>query len=149
MKPGELLNDPEKAKSRWCVLGYQDPDSEILKTFAPTPTTPVIYMFLLVVQATGMRWGSADVKNAFAQGKQFERPLGKKLYVQPCEGLPLHPEQLVELECHLYGLLDAPLVWYQTVVEFFEEEGYTSCLFSPCLFTKWKDGKLSVLSCWK
>ena len=34
-----------KFKSRWCVLGFDDPDAPELKTFSPTPQAEIINVF--------------------------------------------------------------------------------------------------------
>ena len=39
LKPQEGTFQKTKAKSRWCVLGHQDPDAADMFTYAPTPQT--------------------------------------------------------------------------------------------------------------
>ena len=48
LKPQEGTFQKPKAKSRWCVLGRQDPDAADMFTYAPTPQTERILMFLSV-----------------------------------------------------------------------------------------------------
>ena len=51
LKPQEGTFQKPKAKSRWCVLGHQDPDAADMFTNAPTPQTESIMMFLFSVTA--------------------------------------------------------------------------------------------------
>ena len=53
LKPQEGTFQKPKAKSRWCVLGHQDPDAADMFSCAPTPQTESIMLFSL--PATGVR----------------------------------------------------------------------------------------------
>ena len=102
---------PPVAKSRWCIRGYQDPDSGgALQVFAPTPTTLAIYFFLILAQTTNLSLAVADCKNAFCQSDALERETGK-LYVVPCEGFSLDKTTLLEAVKPVYGLDDALMRW--------------------------------------
>ena len=50
-KPQEGTFQKPKANSRWCVLGHQDPDAADMFTYAPTPQTESIMMFLFSAAA--------------------------------------------------------------------------------------------------
>ena len=66
-KPAESANEPPIAKSRWCIQGYQDPDSGgALQVFVPTPTTLAIYRFLIIMQTSDMSLAVGDCNNVFA-----------------------------------------------------------------------------------
>ena len=45
-KPQEGTFQKPKAKSRWCVLEHQDPDATDMFTYAPTPQTESIMLFV-------------------------------------------------------------------------------------------------------
>ena len=51
-----------KAKSRWCVLGHQDPDAADMFTYAPTPQTDSIMVFLFLLQLCSLTLSIADLK---------------------------------------------------------------------------------------
>ena len=106
-KPAEGTGAPPTAKSRWCVHGYKDPDSDHLETYSPTPQTSSITLFLQTVSSLGQRLQVADVKNAFCQSNQMSRPRGD-IYVEPCGGLELPVGSLIRLKVNVYGLNDAP-----------------------------------------
>ena len=85
-----------KVKSRWCVLGHQDPDAADMFTYAPTPQTESIMMFLFLLQLCSLTLSIADLKNAFCQSDSLDRSAGP-LFVEPCEGLELPSGSLIQL----------------------------------------------------
>ena len=64
---------PQEAKSRWCVLGHQDPDAADMFTYAPTPQTESIMIFLFLLQLCSLTLSIADLKNAFCQSDSLDR----------------------------------------------------------------------------
>ena len=90
LKPQEGTFQKPKAKSRWCVLGHQDPDAADMFTYAPTPQTESIMMFLFLLQLCNLTLSNADLKNAFCQSDSLDRS-ASRLFVEPCEGLDLPP----------------------------------------------------------
>ena len=48
LKPQPGVGTPPKCKSRWCVLGHQDPDTADLKVYAPTPGSEAVLAMLQV-----------------------------------------------------------------------------------------------------
>ena len=50
-----------KAKSRWCIHGHKDPDTGTLVTYAPTPQSEGMMMFLQVGLNYEMKFGFSDV----------------------------------------------------------------------------------------
>ena len=76
LKPQEGTFQKPKAKSRWCVLGHQDPDAADMFTYAPTPQTESIMMFLFLLQLCDLALSIADLKNAFCQSDSLDRSAG-------------------------------------------------------------------------
>ena len=62
LKPQEGTFQKPKAKSRWCVLGHQDPDAADMFTYAPTPQTESIMVFLFLLQLCSLTLSVADLK---------------------------------------------------------------------------------------
>ena len=124
-----------KAKSRFCVHGHKDPDSGTFRTFAPTPSTEALNLICQVIANLELLVKFADVKAAFAQSNRLRRPRGR-LFVAPCEGVPLDQQDLIELIAPVYGLDDAPLRWFETVVEFLKSIGFRRSLLDPCVHVK-------------
>jgi len=115
-KPQPLLHS-WKAKSRWCLHGHTDPDTGLLVTYAPTPQTEGIMLFLQTAINHQMTIAFADVKNAFCQSRPMKRQRGP-IFAEPCPGLPLPPGALISIDVPVYGLDDAPAEWRATVSDF-------------------------------
>ena len=133
-----------KAKSRWCLHGHCDPDTGTLTTYAPTPQSEGMMMFLQTGLNYSMKFAFSDVKNAFCQSKPLRRPRGP-LYAEPCEGLHLPPGALIEILIPVYGLDDAPAAWRTTVAEFLVDLGFGRNIVEPCWYSKFKNGKLCAM----
>ena len=133
LKPQPGIDVPPKAKSRWCVRGYEDPDTEEMQVYAPTPQTESLMMMLQIVASLGWDLTLADAKNAFCQSDRLRREAGP-IYVEPCEGLPLGPGELIELVAPVYGLNDAPVLWHRTLTTWLAEQGFEKSLLEPCLW---------------
>ena len=102
-----------------------------LQTFSPTPQTASIYMFLMLGLGLALNIRFADVKNAFCESDPLHRPDGP-LYAEPCPGLALEAQQLIEPVAPVYGLLDAPRAWRETVVKRLKHLGlrWSSSMFA-------------------
>jgi hypothetical protein len=115
---------PPIAKTRHCVLGWQDPHILQVERVAPTPSTEGENAGLQVIASE--KWAAyvSDVRNAFGQSKKSNRntPLA---CTQPPEGVPgMLPGELLLLETECYGLVSGPAWWRVTLVEWLEALGY-------------------------
>lgn len=136
LKPQPGVGVPPKATSRWCVHGDTDPDTERLSVYAPTPQSESVLALLQVLMNHGHQMQIADFKNALCQGNPLRRSRGP-LSVQPCLGLPLGPEILVQLIAPVYGLDDALVEWHRSITGFITGQlGYRRCLLEPCWFVR-------------
>lgn len=135
-----------KTKSRFCVHGHKDPDSGTYRTFSPTPTTEALNVVCQVIANEGLLVKFADVRAAFAQSDPLIRPQGR-LFVEPCDGVPVEKGSLVELLQPVYGLDDAPLRWFETVTSYLKKKLHMKrSLLEPCVFTRHNLlGQLEVL----
>ncbi|CAE7224945.1 RE2 [Symbiodinium sp. CCMP2592] len=125
-----------KYKSRWCVLGFDDPDGPDLRTFSPTPQAEVINVFFQAALNLGLQVVFGDVTSAFCQGKKLERAAGR-LFAEPCPGIDAEPGDLVELLVAVYGLEDAPVCWSETVQEHLcTNLGFRKTHLDPCLYVR-------------
>ena len=68
LKPQEGTFQKPKAKSRWCVLGHQDPDAAHMFTYAHTPQTESIMIFLFLLQLCSVTLSIADLKCVLSVG---------------------------------------------------------------------------------
>ena len=63
-------------KSRRCVLKFDHPDSENLRTFGPTPQAEIINLFFQPSLNLQLNVVFGDVASAFCQGKKLQRAAG-------------------------------------------------------------------------
>ncbi|CAE7827253.1 RE2, partial [Symbiodinium necroappetens] len=144
LKPGEQVGEKPTMKSRWCVRGDQDPDAVELNTYSPTVTTQNLQVVLQCAASRKMPGSCGDLQAAFMQSAPLFRA-GGKLYVrQPKSGLPgLLAEQLVEIVCGVYGLVDGPVHWRQTLKQhIIEELHYRQSKLDPTIFLLNHNGEL-------
>lgn len=133
-----------KAKSRFCVHGHKDPDGGTFRTFAPTPSSEALNMVCQVIANENLHLLFADVKAAFAQSDKLARPRGR-LFVEPCDGVPVEKGDLIELVQPVYGLDDAPLRWFETVTRFLRSMGLRKSLLDPCVYVQHNEHNELVL----
>lgn len=135
-KPAEQPGDPRTRKSRFCIRGDRDPDAIYLNRFAPTVTTSNLQVLIQAAVNRGFKGSVGDLKSAFTQSRPLVRG-GGKLYCRSCQGsMPGTQEgQLAEIVLGCYGLMDAPLNWRKTLVEYITKElGYVASVLDPCTF---------------
>eukprot|EP00435_Cladocopium_sp_Y103_P063185 s737_g24.t1 len=103
-------------KARWCVKGFLDPDILDLDTASPTLSAEGFSIAAQVI--TSMRWKLriADIEAAFLRGDDMSRKTGKVLVKVPKDGIPNMPHgAVIELVKPVYGLADAPKLWWQSL----------------------------------
>ena len=114
--------DPAKAKrkARIVLLGYTDPDIEVLETSAPTLTRRSRQLCLNLASVKKWRLSMADAKSAFLQGscnQSFAIPVPEL-----AEALGVPPGQAVQLLKAAYGLVSALREWFLEVNRVTTEE---------------------------
>ena len=85
-KKQEGVNSPPKAKSRWCVHGHKDPDTELLQVYSPTPQTESLMTILLMCIGLGMQLAVADLEKAFCQSRPPFTELAARSSWNPAPG---------------------------------------------------------------
>ena len=125
-----------KAKARWCVHGFKDPDIHEIERSCPTPEVSPINITLQTLASTTSEGTSADGDKAFMQGDPSVRD--EPLYATPPpEGLPGVPEgALIGLDLEVYGLVSGMSGWRSRIVSQLKEEGYEMNVYEPRLFSK-------------
>ena len=122
-----------KAKARWCVHGFKDPDIHEIERSCPTPELSSINITLQILASTTSEGTLADGEKAFMQGDPSVRD--EPLYAAPPpEGLPGVPEgALIRLNREVYGLVSG---WRTRIVSQLKQEGYEMNVSEPCFFSK-------------
>ena len=126
------------AKSRIVAPGHEDPGLGEFRTDAPT--TDPLAVNLTKTVAVSLQWEVwiFDVETAFLSGKETDR----EIYVRaPKEGLPsteyagyVPPFALLKVLKSIYGLTEAPRLWYLMAREVFEKCGYVELKMSKSTF---------------
>ena len=114
------------AKSRWCVVGWQDPDIHEIERSSPMPTDSATNLAAQIIAVRKWKLRFRDVQQAFAQSLKSnrKRPLAcRQPRTGPFPGCT-DPEQIILLETEVYGLVSGPAWWRVTFISLFTAEGY-------------------------
>ena len=137
----------KKPKARAVLLGYMDPEYSNRPTFAPTMTRTSRQLLLQLCAWQGMTCWKGDVSGAFLQGRPYERELHVIPVPELCEGLGLPPESVCLLRKACYGLVEAPIEWFETVNTFLHSIGYRQLRSDPCTWIYTQDDTvISIIS---
>ena len=121
------------AKSRWIIQGFHDPDIAVLNRTVPTPFTADVPLALQMLVSLQARAWAADVKSAFTQGLNGQRP-GRLFATPPREGFPGEQDDaIIELLAEVYGLITGPPAWRKTLLCAFTELGFKRHPLAPCV----------------
>ena len=123
------------AKARMVCGGHLDPDVALLRTDAPT--ADAIGVNLVLVLCASNKWvlQSGDVSTAFLSGVFDYR----NLYLRPPkEGLDgVNPGELLEMQKGVYGLCNAPRLWWRRLRQVLTQLGFAEMHMLPCVFVYW------------
>jgi len=149
---GDLEEDGyPKAKARWCLKGFLDPDLMSLEKCSPTMTKAGMNVILAFIAMKRWALNVMDVEGAFLQGDEMERPNGELYAELPTGGIPgVEDGSLIRLKKSVYGLCDAPVSWYWHFRKTLERLGMEVSKTDRCLFvyrnpeTQKVDGLLGI-----
>ena len=124
-----------KAKARLVILGYLDPNIDQLPRDSPTLGRHSKMLMLQLIASMNWTLQSFDIKAAFLQGKpQTDRVLGIEPTIELIQALQMRTDEVCKLEKGVYGLIDAPYMWYKAILEELTRLGFTQSPFDPCVF---------------
>lgn len=112
-----LEKDHTSPKSRWCVVGWKDPDVHAVGRSAPTPLRSSLYCCFQL--AASRHWDARvkDVKTASLQSLPTTRTRKLACRQPRDEPLPgLDPRQIMLLLTEVYGLVSGPSWWRRSVI---------------------------------
>ena len=124
-----------KAKARLVILGFEDPHIETLSRDAPTMGKDS--RMLILQYAASAKWSlhSFDIQTAFLRGSRKD---GRILGMEPPEEMrhqmKLKPWECCELLKSAYGLVNAPLLWYEELKSSLLQLGFVVSPLDPCIF---------------
>nr|GEZ12017.1 retrovirus-related Pol polyprotein from transposon TNT 1-94 [Tanacetum cinerariifolium] len=123
-----------KNKARLVARGYcQEEGIDFEESFAPVARLEAIRIFLAYATYKNMVVYQMDVKTAFLNGN-----LRKEVYVsQPDRFVDQdNPNHVYKLKKALYGVKQAPRVWYDMLSSFLISQDFSKGLVDPTLFIR-------------
>ena len=122
-------------KARWCVQGYMDPDVLDLNTASPTLSMEGFAVTAQLITSMNWKMKIADVEAAFLRGEAMSRAQGKVLVRVPKDGIPgVESDAIIELVKPVYGLVDAPKRWWNTLSRTLVSLGMSQSKLDSCVF---------------
>ena len=115
---------------------------DYIHTYSPTAFAVTIRLFLAIVAAKRLHLRAIDVCTAFLYG---EMPKEHQVYCEPPPGIEVPDGHVLLLKKRLYGLKNAPRIWFLTLVEFLTGLQFTQSEHDPCLFYSKGEGVYAVL----
>lgn len=141
-----LEKDHASPKSRWCVVGWKDPDVHEVDRSAPTPLSSSLHCCFHL--AASRHWDARvkDVKTAFLQSLPTTRTRKLACRQPSDESLPgLDNRQLVLLLTEVYGLVSGPSWWRLSLLEVMTKQlGYVLNPYDKCVLTLLSDADAST-----
>ena len=128
----------QKAKARLIVKGFQDP--RLMNLPREAPTLSCLGRNLLLANASRYRMPvcSGDTKTAFLQGGDAE--LKEDIYGMPPpevrKRLKMKDDEILRIVRAIYGLLNAPKKWYESLSQFLISDGWVLHGLDKCLFKR-------------
>jgi Reverse transcriptase (RNA-dependent DNA polymerase) len=118
----------KKLKARYCVRG--DLQGPVDNTFAPVVMWSTIRLLLFFVLTLGLKTKCIDFSNAFVQAK-----LDDPIYIHLPRGFhSSDPNTCLRLEKSLYGIAQAPRLWFDHLKAKLIDNGFSQSTLDPCLF---------------
>ncbi|CAE7305094.1 unnamed protein product, partial [Symbiodinium sp. KB8] len=134
LKRLELSEDHTSPKSRWCVVGWKDPQIHQIERSAPTPSSASINVVLQLIASRKWCGYLRDVKTAFLQSRPTDRRVPIACTQPRDECMPgLHPEQLILLLTEVYGLVSGPSWWRSSLLQRLYKHNYHLCPYESCI----------------
>ena len=131
-------------KCRLVAQGYtQAQGVDYHETFAPVARFGSIRTLLATAAQRGMHVHQMDVHTAFLNGK-----LDEDIYMSQPEGFVVEgkEEQVCHLHRSLYGLKQSPRCWNRELNCHLLDSGFQQSKADPCVYYRWKNGNLNIVS---
>lgn len=130
--------EQKKAKARLIIKGFQDPRLTTLPRESPTLSSLGRNLLLACAARSRMRLSSGDIRTAFLQGDATESQ--DELYGYPPpevrQMLGMKDHEIIRIIKAIYGLLNAPKRWYDSLSRFLIDDGWIVHSLDKCLFKR-------------
>jgi len=136
-------NNTTRHKARLCFMGSrQIRGLDFNETFAPVAKFTTIRCILAMTAATGWELLQMDVNTAFLNGNLDEEVCMEQpdVYVDPT-----YPDKVSRLLQALYGLRQAPKMWYAKLDDFLKSQGFDNINPDACLYLQMDDGEIIIV----
>ena len=133
-------NGESHVKARLVARGFEE-DTLNIKTDSPTIQKENFRLMCSLAVTSGWKIHSLDIKSAFVQGDDIERAVH---LVPPPEA---DTNKLWRLKRSVYGLVDAPRVWYNKLCDEVCKVGATKSMYDSSLFFYKHEGTLQGALC--
>ncbi|KAA1087994.1 hypothetical protein PGTUg99_050213 [Puccinia graminis f. sp. tritici] len=123
-------NEVTEFKARICVQGFrQSFGLDYFAKYAPTGKPCSLRLLISFAVNNDLKIHQLDVRSAF-----LTCPLEDKVTVLPPPGYVGKPDTVFELRKAVYGLRQAPLVWYKRLSNFLKSINFNISVSDPCVF---------------
>jgi len=111
-------------------------------TFAPVAKFTTIRCILVMTAANGWELHQMDFKSAF-----LNSDLDEEVYMEQPEGYVdlTYPDKVCRLLQALYGLEQAPKMWYAKIDAFPKSKGFDNIDPDVCLYLQMDDGEIVIV----
>jgi hypothetical protein len=136
-----------KHKARYCVRGDQQVAGiDYFETYAPVTSWTTVRLLLTLSIVANLESVQVDYTNAFAQA---DLPKGEETFMEIPQGFygsDPDKDMVLELKKSLYGLAQAPRVFYDHLAKNLTTRGFTTCLeIDPCLWIHEEKGLVCLV----
>lgn len=119
--------EPERYRSRLCVLGNRQKPDSYSETFAAVAKVKTFRVLLAIAVHLGLKMSQLDISNAFMNSR-----LPEEIYMHPPKGW--EHLGILKLDRSLYGLKQAPRLWYETLTGKLKGLGFIKVDSDVCCF---------------
>ncbi|KAL2885569.1 Retrovirus-related Pol polyprotein from transposon TNT 1-94 [Ceratocystis lukuohia] len=128
-KKYDLDGKLEKYKARLVVRGFrQEYGVNFFESFAPTPSSATLRLFLATVCQYNMECHQVDACNAFAQSK-----IKEEVFIELPANVECPKGMVAKLDRCLYGLKQAAYQWNEDCTGYLKSLGFENIVTEPCL----------------
>ena len=131
--PEDIEKNEKKVKTRMMCRGFE----ETIEVQVDSPTA-CKETLLAIAASKDLTIKSNNIKNAYPQGEEIERPM----YMEPPPELK-KPDKLLEVKKSLCGMNNAGRKWYFKVAKVLMRLGCMMSRYNHCLFMYKVNGKLA------
>jgi ASC-1-like (ASCH) protein len=137
----------DKLKARGCAMGNMLSKMPGMQNYSPTVSNIVAAAVLGLATYLKLKDGTVDTVSAFLMQAYKDNPaLFIKFPMEVCLAAGLDPDVIYRIYQYLYGLPDAGRAYYEALALHLINGGYTRSNFDSCLFYKFVNKELILLS---